>query len=240
VGHEVVLVSAAVSEENARFESALDLVESMVRRIARELGPGVELDELRSFGREGLLDAARRFDPERGVPFRGYASFRVRGAIIDGVRSNARLPRRAHERLSGIAAGARASEGMLEDAFAPVASGTTAEDAERALGEHLAAMATAVAVGLLSTTVFGDSNERIPLSPEASPEEALGRAQTLEFVRRTIAELPKEEAELVRRHYLEGERFDEVAKDLGLSKSWASRLHTRAIKRLTEKLRGSG
>jgi RNA polymerase sigma factor for flagellar operon FliA len=229
-----------VSEENARFESALDLVETMVRRIARELGPGVELDELRSFGREGLLDAARRYDPERGVPFRGYASFRVRGAIIDGVRSNARLPRRAHERLSGIAAGARASEGMLEDAFAPVASGATTEDAERALGEHLAAMATAVAVGLLSTTVFGDSSERIPLSPEASPEEALGRAQTLELVRRTIAELPKEEAELVRRHYLEGERFDEVAKDLGLSKSWASRLHTRAIKRLTEKLRGSG
>jgi RNA polymerase sigma factor FliA len=229
-----------VSEENARFESALDLVESMVRRIARELGPGVELDELRSFGREGLLDAARRFDPERGVPFRGYASFRVRGAIIDGVRSNARLPRRAHERLSGIAAGARASEGTLEDAFASAAQGTTTEDADRALGEHLAAMATAVAVGLLSTTVYGESNERIPLSPEASPEEALGRAETLELVRRTIAELPEEEAELVRRHYLEGERFDEVAKDLGLSKSWASRLHTRAIKRLTEKLRRSG
>jgi RNA polymerase sigma factor FliA len=233
-----VLVSATVSEENARFESALDLVESMVRRIARELGPGVELDELRSFGREGLLDAARRFDPERGVPFRGYASFRVRGAIIDGVRSNARLPRRAHERLSGIVAGARASEGMLEDAFAPPPPGATTEDADRALAEHLAAMATAVAVGLLSTTVYGESNERVPLSPEASPEEALARAETLELVRRTILELPKEEAELVRRHYLEGERFDEVAKDLGLSKSWASRLHTRAIKRLTEKLRG--
>jgi RNA polymerase sigma factor for flagellar operon FliA len=229
-----------VSEENARFESALDLVESMARRIARELGPGVELDELRSFGREGLLDAARRFDPERGVPFRGYASFRVRGAIIDGVRASARLPRRTHERLSGMAAGARTSEGALEDAFAPPAPGATAADADRALGEHLAAMATAVAVGLLSTTAFGDANERIPLSPEASPEEALGRAETLELVRRTIAELPHEEAELVRRHYLEGERFDEVAKDLGLSKSWASRLHTRAIKRLTEKLRGAG
>jgi RNA polymerase sigma factor for flagellar operon FliA len=236
----MALHSAAVSEENARFESALDLVETMVRRIARELGPGVELEELRSYGREGLLDAARRFDPERGVPFRGYASFRVRGAIIDGVRASARLPRRAHERLSGIAAGARASEGLLEDAFAPVAPGATAEDADRALGEHLAAMATAIAVGLLSTTVYGDSNERIPLSPEASPEEALGRAEMLELVRRTIAELPKEESELVRRHYLEGERFDEVAKELGLSKSWASRLHTRAIKRLTEKLRGSG
>jgi RNA polymerase sigma factor for flagellar operon FliA len=50
--------------------------------------------------------------------------------------------------------------------------------------------------------------------------------------------LPENEAVLVRRHYLEGERFDHVAKELGLSKSWASRLHTRAIKRLTEALRG--
>jgi RNA polymerase sigma factor for flagellar operon FliA len=229
-----------VSEEHARFESALDLVESLVRRIARELGPGVELDELRSFGREGLLDAARKFDPERGVPFRGYASFRVRGAIIDGVRATSRLPRRTYERLSGIAAAARTSEGALEDVFAAPAPGATSEDADRALGEHLAAMATAVAVGLLSTTAHGDANERVPVSAEASPEEALGRAEMLELVRRTIEELPREEAELVRRHYLEGERFDEVARELGLSKSWASRLHTRAIKRLTDRLRGDG
>lgn len=228
-----------MSEEHARFESALDLVESLVRRIAREIGPGVDLDELRSFGREGLLDAARKFDAERGVPFRGYASFRVRGAIIDGVRSSSRLPRRAHERLSGIAAAARTSEGSLEDVFAPPAPGATPEDADRALAEHLAAMATAVAVGLLATTAHGDGNERVPVSAAESPEEALGRAEMLELVRRTIPELPHEEAELVRRHYLEGERFDEVAKDLGLSKSWASRLHTRAIKRLTDRLRST-
>jgi RNA polymerase sigma factor for flagellar operon FliA len=101
-------------------------------------------------------------------------------------------------------------------------------------------MATAVAVGLLATTGYDDANERVPVSQAADPEEALGRAELLEVVRSSIAELPREEAELVRRHYLEGERFDLVAKELGLSKSWASRLHTRAIKRLTEKLRGEG
>ncbi len=226
-------------EEVARFESALDLVDAVARRIARELGPSADLEELKSFGREGLLDAARKFDASRGVPFRGYASFRVRGAIIDGVRASARLPRRAHERLSGMAAAARLSEGSLEDAFAPRPPGATPADADRALGEHLAAMATAVAVGLLSKTGYGDGNERIPVSDESTPEDALGRAELLELVRRSIDELPREEAELVRRHYLEGERFDLVAKELGLSKSWASRLHTRAIKRLTERLKGA-
>jgi RNA polymerase sigma factor for flagellar operon FliA len=225
------------SEELARFESGLDLVDAMARRIAREVGAVAELADLVSYGREGLLDAARKFDPARGVPFRGYASFRVRGAIIDGVRQSARLPRRAHERLNGLAAANRTSEGAYEDALAPAPPGTTPADAERALGEHLAAMATAVAVGLLSTTAYGDAGERVPLAVDSSPEEALGRAELLEVVRRAIAELPAEEQTLVRRHYLEGERFDHVAAELGLSKSWASRLHTRAIKRLTEKLR---
>ncbi len=227
------------SEELVRFESALDLVEAIARRIAREVGPNAELGDLVSYGREGLLDAARRFDPSRGVPFRGYASFRVRGAIIDGVRKSSRLPRRTHERLNGLLAASHTSEGASEDAFAPMPPGATSADAERALGEHLAAMATAVAVGLLATTGFSDEGERVPVSVDENAEDALGRAELLAVVREAIGELPAEEQALVRRHYLEGERFDHVAAELGLSKSWASRLHTRAIKRLTEKLRGT-
>ncbi|HEY3493925.1 MAG TPA: sigma-70 family RNA polymerase sigma factor [Polyangiaceae bacterium] len=227
----------AASEELSRFEGALDLVDAIARRIARELGGMAELEELLSFGREGLLDAARKFDAARGVPFRGYASFRVRGAILDGIRSNARLPRRVHERLRGLEAAARVSEGALEDAFLPPPPGATAEDAGRALNDHLAAMATAVAMGLLASTAYGDDGERVPVEVGASPEEALAHEELLDVVRRGIEELPREEAELVRRHYLEGERFDLVAKELGLSKSWASRLHTRAIKRLTERLK---
>jgi RNA polymerase sigma factor for flagellar operon FliA len=95
-----------------------------------------------------------------------------------------------------------------------------------------------MAVGLLSSTAFGDEGDRVPVASQASPEEALGDAELKAVVRKAIGALPENEAELVRRHYLEGERFDHVAKDLGLSKSWASRLHTRAIRRLTEALRG--
>ena len=226
------------SEELARFESGLELVDAIARRIARDLGMKHELAELVSYGREGLLEAARRFDPARGVPFRGYASFRVRGAIIDGIRRSARLPRRAYERLNGLSAALRLSEGSYEDAIAPAPPGSTTADAERALNDHLAAMATAVAVGLLSTTGFNEEGERTPVAFEEGPEEAFARAELLAVVKAAIDDLPNEEQVLVRRHYLEGERFDHVAAELGLSKSWASRLHTRAIKRLTEKLRG--
>lgn len=224
-------------EVHERFSSALGLVDIIARQILRTLGGSVELEDLVSFGREGLWDAARRFDDSRGVPFRGYANYRVRGAIIDGVRSSARLSRRTHERLNGLQAAARVSEGAFEDQSVPRPPGSGPAEAETALADHLAAMATALAAGLLSPTAHGDAGERTLVDTSGNPEEAYGQAQLLALVRSGIAELPREEAELVRRHYLEGARFDHVASELGLSKSWASRLHTRALTRLAKRLR---
>jgi RNA polymerase sigma factor for flagellar operon FliA len=221
-----------------RFESQLELVDIIARQTAKAMGAAVELDDLRSFGREGLLDAARKFDSARGVPFRAYANFRVRGAIIDGVRSMAQLPRRAYERLNGLSAALKVSEGAADDTFA-APPGSTRAEADRALGDHLAAMTAAIAVGLIAPAAVGEEGERVQLSTADSPEEAVSRAQLLALVESAIEELPSEEAELVRRHYLEGERFDHVAKSLGLSKSWASRLHTRAMLRLSKRMRGA-
>jgi RNA polymerase sigma factor for flagellar operon FliA len=220
-----------------RFSSALGLVDIIARQILRTLAGAIELEELLSFGREGLWDAARRFDESRGVPFRGYANFRVRGAIIDGVRSSARLSRRTHERLNGLQAAARTSEGAFEDVSVPRPPGSGPAEAEQALVDHLAAMATAMAAGLIAPTAHGESGERTLVDLGDNPEQAYGQAQLLALIRTAIGDLPHEEAELVRRHYLEGARFDHVANELGLSKSWASRLHTRALTRLSKRLR---
>lgn len=225
------------AEALRRFEEELGLVDVIAHQVARVLGESVDIEDLRSFGREGLLDAARRFDPSRGVPFRAYANYRVRGAIIDEVRRLARLPRRMHERLRGLAAAATVSEGALEDLHAPRPSAPTTRQADAALAEHLGAMATAMAVGLVASTTAGEGGEIAPLSADDDPESAYARSELIAIVKHAIAELPREESEIVRRHYLEGERFDHVAADLGLSKSWASRLHTRAMGRLAKKLR---
>jgi RNA polymerase sigma factor for flagellar operon FliA len=221
-----------------RFQAQLELVEIVARQIGRTMGSVVELDDLRSFGREGLLDAARKFDAERGVPFRAYANFRVRGAIIDGIRSLAQLPRRAYERLNGMSAALRVSEGAADDTFSAPANATRAQ-ADQALGDHLAAMATAITVGLIAPTGVGEEGEHVQVSTADSPEEAVSRAELLAVVQAAMADLPEDEAVLVRRHYLEGERFDHVAESLGLSKSWASRLHTRAMQRLAKRLRSA-
>jgi len=218
-----------------RFRAETDLVEIVARQIFRSMGSSVELDDLRSFGREGLLDAARKFDTERGVPFRAYANFRVRGAIIDGIRSTAQLSRRVYERLNYLSAALKVSEGAAEDAFGP--GSASRGQADQALGDHLAAMAAAMTVGLIAPVAVGDEGERVQVSTTEGPEDAVARAELLAIVERAIDDLPQEEAALVRRHYLEGERFDHVAETLGLSKSWASRLHTRAMQRLAKRLR---
>jgi RNA polymerase sigma factor for flagellar operon FliA len=128
------------------------------------------------------------------------------------------------------------SEGAAEDTFG--APPTTRVQADQALGDHLAAMAAAISVGLIAPTATGEGGEIVQVSTTDSPEEAVARAELLTIVQTAIAELPEDEGQLVRRHYIEGERFDHVAASLGLSKSWASRLHTRAMQRLAKRLRG--
>ncbi len=221
----------------ARFKEHLPLVDIITRQFLRTMGRHAAFDDLQSFGREGLLDAARRFDPARGVPFRSYANYRIRGAIVDGLRTLAHLPRRVHERLAAESAAAQYSEGAVEDLEATRRAMPTSESAESALSEHLAGMATAMALGIVATPGRPGTDELTSGAAPPNPEHALARAQLLELVKGAIAELPEQEATLVRRHYLEGDRFDHVAAELGLSKSWASRLHTRAIGRLGQRLR---
>ena len=79
------------TEALARFHAELTLVDEVARSLARRVPTFVAtFDDLRALGLEGLLDAARRFDPARGVPFAQWARVRIRSTILDGVRSAGR------------------------------------------------------------------------------------------------------------------------------------------------------
>jgi RNA polymerase sigma factor for flagellar operon FliA len=215
-----------------RFHGGLALVEVLAKRVSRSVGVLVDYDDLLSAGREGLLEAARRFDPERGIPFGAFANFRVRGAMLDGVRKMAALPRRAYERVAALEAAASTSEGASD--LSP--SGTAQDDAESegSLTEHLEILATAAATALCAgpTQAFEESR-----SATTNPEIALERAELLAYVHEGLKMLAVDEAALIRRYYLEGERLEDIAKDLNIKKSWASRMQARAIARLTRHLR---
>jgi RNA polymerase sigma factor FliA len=221
-----------------RFHAHLELVEVIARQMIREVGRAAEIDDLRAMGHQGLLEAARRFDEGRGVSFRRFANYRVRGAMLDGIRKSAPLPRRAHARIRALEAALLVAEGAAEDAAAtPAAVASDPLGADQKLTEHLSDMATAMAMGLIAPTAAGEDGEPTVVDAGMSPEEAFAEAELKKMVVEALEQLPDDERALVRRHYLDGERFDLVAASLGLSKSWGSRLHTRAIARLTKRLR---
>lgn len=227
-----------------RFHSELDLVDLNARQIARQIGRGsrasncgpTTLDDLRSFGREGLLVAARTFDAARGVPFRRWANLRIRGAIIDGVRRWGTLPRRVYRDLRALAAGDTLQEIYDEEDAASRAA--TAEAADARLTTYLAGLATAMAMGMLAAPPPRADGEAASL--DATPEDLVANAQLMDRIKAIVSRLPQAERALIERHYFADQTLDQAAASLGLSKSWGSRLHARAIDTIARELRRQG
>jgi RNA polymerase sigma factor for flagellar operon FliA len=226
-----------------RFNSGLELVERIVSKRMRGLPSYIERDDLVSAGREGLLKAARNYDPTQGSAFHTYAGYRINGALFDYVRQNSALPRYVHKRFMAFQAAAEFSEGELP----ALSRGTTNPKAgidgtaEKSFDERLEAMAIAAALRLRAKA--GDPATCEVAAPGDDPEEALGKFELLARIRLLLDtmeaedELPKDEREILRRHYYEGTSLTDIARDMGLDKSWVSRQHTRAVTRLARHLR---
>lgn len=221
----------------ARFRAELDLVDLNARQVARRISAAsVTLDDLRSFGQEGLLQAARTFDESRGVPFRRWANLRIRGAMIDGVRQFGGLPRRIYRELGAAADADRMQEVYdEEDAASPAAS---PEAADARLTSYLAGLATAMAMGTMGGA--SAAAEGSAATDRASPEDLASLSELVGHVRSIVAQLPDAERALVERHYFAEETLDHAAASLGLSKSWGSRLHARAIDAIARELKKLG
>jgi RNA polymerase sigma factor for flagellar operon FliA len=218
----------------SRVREGLPLVNIICHQVRRQIGSVVRMDDIVSYGREGLLAAARSFDPMRGVPFRRWANIRVRGSVIDGIRSSSTLPRSVYSRLRA-ADGGTARPQECSEAEDCAERDRNAEDADRKLDEYLASAATAIAIGLSGGSSIDDLGEPTDRSPSA--EERLVREELLTAIRGAIRELPDTERTLLERHYFGGVTFEKAASELGLSKSWASRLHARAIVAVTRSLK---
>lgn len=184
------------------------MVVGLAGRLRRELSLPGELDDLIAFGFGGLLEAERRYDPSRGVRFQTFAYYRVRGAMLDGVRKMAELPRRAHQRLK-------------EEAERPPTAAPTGLDK---------------AFARMSASLTGSSPVQGSFAEE-SPESALLKNESVERLLGALSELPARQRLLIRGRYFEGRRLEDIALELGVSKSWASRIHTQALRALREVLR---
>ena len=189
-------------------------------------------EELEAAGRETLVHALRSFDAARGVPLRRWVAFRVRCGIFDFLRRHGNLPRGTYLRLRAAEAAARASD----SAVVGVPTGNAVDD-DVNLGDALASAAMATALGLLSLRPLEDAfgvADPMP-TPEAHAEQ-----QSLNVrMREAMAARPDEERHILQKCYFEDFTIDEASQQIGLSKSWGSRLHARALVALAAALRDS-
>jgi RNA polymerase sigma factor for flagellar operon FliA len=198
------------------------LVRNIAQRLRSELGLASDLEDLVAFGFQGLLEARARFDADRGVRFDSFAYYRIRGAVLDGVRAMAYLPRRAHARVKA----AEAADAVAEEVGERRAAHPVAVDAAGELSEAVARIATG---WVLATVGHGDVDE-------TTPEVTAQRRSESARLRAAVARLPERERKLIEGHYFDERRFDHVAEELGVSKSWGSRLHGKALSRLRDAL----
>jgi RNA polymerase sigma factor for flagellar operon FliA len=207
------------------------VLELVARRITRRLGGQVRYDDLVALGWPALYDAAKVWDASK-AKFSSFAGMKIRWAIIDGLRRETH-GRVVKARAQALAASERFGAAALASLEGAGDDPIPDEEARGELRALLDGHAAALAFGLVSAV--GDLADLVDTTD--TPEEQTARAQFAAAVRRAVSALPERERALVERHYYEGDPFDAIARDLGISKSWASRLHAQAMKRLADAFR---
>ena len=212
------------------------LVRSLALGVARNIPMPVDLDDLIAYGQVGLAEAAREYDPQHGAQFTTFAYYRVRGAIYDGVSkmswtSRARYKRYRYEQLANEALQA---EGSPDGAVASL------EEQARWLRNVSEKLAVVYLASGGDEDRGGGIRESSLEDPRASPSALVAGREISEKLRQIVEQLPPAEQRLIRSIYFEGATLQDAADQLGISKSWASRMHAKVLEQLARNLRRLG
>ncbi|MBU9714528.1 FliA/WhiG family RNA polymerase sigma factor [Evansella tamaricis] len=220
-------------------EAYLPLVDYHVKRIGANLPRNVHLEDLRSNGMIGLYDALEKFDIKRDLKFDTYASFRIRGSIIDGLRQQDWLPRSVREKSKKIEG---AVEKLEQDFGRYVTAleiaeyiGTTEKDVLQTMSESYLANQLSIdeptvdnREDTFSSTIV---DHKMP-----SPEQQVNKKEELEELTKVIKTLKEKEQLIVSLFYFEEMTLTEIGEILNLSTSRISQIHSRILFKLQNQL----
>ena len=233
------------------MEAALELYESsrgrqeqlvishmpMVKRVAFHLRgripPLLDLDELVQVGMLGLIEAARGYDPRRGIPFENFALSRVRGAMLDEVRRVSDLTRSsvAFNKSENAAAHKLVAELGRKPTQREVAESMGKDISEYHREQGQAWRSETFSIEEVSEEVMNIAAER-----STQPEAQVERAQMLEALAGAIQELPERDQLIISLYYVEELNLKEIGEILGVSESRISQLLTAIAKKLRMQL----
>jgi RNA polymerase sigma factor for flagellar operon FliA len=221
------------------------LVKFVAGRVGASLPSHVDEQDLVSYGLLGLIGAIERFDPDREIKFETFAMARIRGAIIDELRSLDWVPRSVRTRARQIerAIAALEKELMRAPTDAEIAKklGVTEEELDDSLLE-ISRSSVGALDELWSPSPGGDAIALIDTIEDESgpdPELSLEQTEIKEALAESISELPEREKLVVTLYYYEELTLREIGEVLGVTESRVSQLHTKAILRLKAHLSGA-
>jgi RNA polymerase sigma factor for flagellar operon FliA len=228
---------AASSELNRLVEQHLPLVQAIARKVKKSVGASVDVEDLVGYGSKGLVEAAERFDPRHGVAFSTFAYYRIRGAMYDGLRTMGWYSRadyaryRAEERATEYLRNRAERDGAARAGGAAGPADPAATLAE--VDDILSGVATIHITSLEAAAAVADES-RPP------PDLAVEGQRMAARVRRAVAALPDKERRLMELYYFADKNLEQAGAELGLSKSWACRLHARAVELLRAAIERDG
>lgn len=227
------LPASQASTEADLVRDHLDLVRKMVAQTSNRIPAHVSRDDLLSAGMAGLAMAARHFDPARGVPFDRYAATRIRGALIDELRSFDWASRPVRTKARALASTTESLTAVLGRTPTSEELASACNITVDALGRLTDDVHRAVVLNYEAILETGDSEVLLP-SSDGDPEEELLSRERADCLTRAIDALPERLRTVVRGYFFEERTVTEIAEELGVTQSRVSQLRSEAIELLRD------
>jgi RNA polymerase sigma factor for flagellar operon FliA len=233
-------LAALTAEQERVLLEHLPIVRFLARRIHERLPQHVEIEDLVSAGVVGLMDAFTKFDPDKKVQFRSYAQFRIRGAILDSLRTLDWSPRELRRKGRAVEEAIRMLTARL--GRAPGEAEIAAEmNVKLEVYQQLLGELKGLEIGTLHAEHNENSGEAelayVPGRPEDDPLFQCLRGELEERLTAAITKLPDRERLVMTLYYYEEMTMREIGLTLGVVESRVSQVHASAVLQLRAALR---
>ena len=221
------------------------LIRYIVNRIAVRLPSHIDLDDLHNTGVIGLMDAIDKYDPDKNCKFKTYAEFRIKGAILDQLRSMDWVPRSVRQKSRRL----ERAYGEVEQRLGRTASEDEVADSLGIQIDKFYELLNQVrGISLVNleeirgtnsdgdrTGTFSDIVEDVN---SENPFASLKLAESKQVIADTIGTLPEKERLVISLYYYEDLNMKEIGSILGITESRVCQIHTKSVLRLRAKLKG--
>lgn len=227
---------ARTPHSRAELERCLELVRIIVNKMKVNVPYQCDEEEMISLGNSGLVQAIHQYDDSKGASFETYASIRIRGAILDGLRRMDTMPRQSRRQF-------RQLQQSIQDFEQQHGRSPSEKELQQATQMSAAQIDRIRQSGLASQRISLDSTldesrkdlaETIPDTGQPAAFDVVEDKEIRSLIKERMKRLPRREQKILALYYHENASFAEIAAAIGLCESRVCQLHAQCIRKLRE------